>query len=381
MHTYVLTVRTFFNLKPAETFVRHGVPLIDRGETEQVNKLLGLVRSLEWVTMLLACASAVLLAPLASRWLGLADSAGVILMAYSLLLLTSAVGTARGFCRASERFDVLRTALAIGPAVRLVGVALAWYLDASWEYFAAAWGLSLAVSYLFVWRRGTQLIRESGYAPQHLPWRKANLEFPGLSGFSGVVYAQGILDQLPRHLITLLIGGFLGAANAGFYRVAREIADVLAKPVLLIRQAAFTEITRLGEKGKAALSGVFLRYGLRLLVPAVVLVGLASAFREELLVAVGGNAYRQAGFLLVLLLIAAAIDLVGAVLRPIAYAHGKAGSALRVQIAAALTYLGTFVALSGNYGLNSVGVAAIAAAGVSLTTLGLLVWRWSRASR
>ena len=377
MHTYVLAVRTFFNLKPAETFVRFGVPLMDTGDTAQVNRLLGLVRSFEWVTMLIACMTAVVFSPLAGQWFGLPDSAGAMLMAYSLVLLTSAVGTARGFCRASERFDVLRMAQVIGPAIRLVGVALAWYLGASWEYFALAWALSLALSYLFVWRRGTQLMRAAGYVPQHLPWRRAGEEFPGLPGFTSVVYAQGILDQLPRHLITLLIGGLLGAANAGLYRVAREIADVLAKPVLLIRQAAFTEITRLGEEGKGALSGVFRRYGLRLLAPAVVLVALATAFREELLTLVGGSAYTQAGVLLVLLLVAAAIELVGAVLRPIAYAHGKANVALRVQIAAMLTYLTTFVVLSGGYGLNSVGVAAVAAACVTLVTLGVFVWKWS----
>ena len=377
MHSYVLMVRALFNLKPAETFVRFGVPLMDAEETAKVNQLLGLVRSFEWVTMLIACVTAVVFAPLAAGWLGLPDSAGVILMVYSLVLLTSAVGTARGFCRASERFDVLRTAQVIGPAVRLTGVVLAWYLDASWEYFAGAWGLSLALSYLFVWRQGSRLIRDSGFTPQHLPWGRAATEFEGLPSFTGVVYVQGILDQLPRHIVTLLIGGFLGAANAGLYRVAREIADVLAKPVLLIRQAAFTEITRLGAQGNGALAGVFRTYGLRLVLPALALVSLASVFREELLVFVGGSAYSQAGLLLVLLLVAAAIELVGAVLRPIAYAHGKASVALKVQVAAMLTYLGIFVVLSGVYGLNSVGVAAIASACVTLLTLGGLVWRWS----
>lgn len=377
MHSYVLMVRALFNLKPAETFVRFGVPLMDAEETAKVNQLLGLVRSFEWVTMLIACVTAVVFAPLAAGWLGLPDSAGVILMVYSLVLLTSAVGTARGFCRASERFDVLRTAQVIGPAVRLTGVVLAWYLDASWEYFAGAWGLSLALSYLFVWRQGSRLIRDSGFTPQHLPWGRAATEFEGLPSFTGVVYVQGILDQLPRHIVTLLIGGFLGAANAGLYRVAREIADVLAKPVLLIRQAAFTEITRLGAQGNGALAGVFRTYGLRLVLPALALVSLASVFREELLVFVGGSAYSQAGLLLVLLLVAAAIELVGAVLRPIAYAHGKASVALKVQVAAMLTYLGIFVVLSGVYGLNSVGVAAIASACFTLLTLGGLVWRWS----
>ena len=174
MHTYVLTMRALFNLKPAETFVRFAVPLIDKNDLAGINQLLGLVRSFEWVTMLVATMLAVMLVPLVGPWLGLPDSAVVVLMAYSLVLLASPVGTARGFCRATERFDVLRGALAIGPAVRLCGVLLAWYLDATWEYFAAAWGVSLLVSYLYLWVRGARLIRESGYKPVHIPWRLAN---------------------------------------------------------------------------------------------------------------------------------------------------------------------------------------------------------------
>ena len=66
MHSYVLMVRALFNLKPAETFVRFGVPLMDAEETAKVNQLLGLVRSFEWVTMLIACVTAVVFAPLAA---------------------------------------------------------------------------------------------------------------------------------------------------------------------------------------------------------------------------------------------------------------------------------------------------------------------------
>ena len=384
LHTYVLTIRALLNLKPAETFVNFGVALIDAGDTARVNHLLGLVRSFEWVTMLVATALGVMAAPLIGPLLDLPDEAIAVLMAYSLVLLTSPVGTARGFCRATDRFDVLRTALAIGPAVRLAGVLLAWYLSASWHYFALVWAVSLGTSYLFLLWRGRRLIRSSGFKPQHMAWSRAGNEFPGLPGFVGVVYGQGILDQLPRHLITLLIGGLLGAASAGLYRIAREVADVLAKPVLLIRQAAFTEITRIGGSDatdKSGLSGVFLRYGLRMLAPSIALVCAVSYFREQLLSAIGGAEYAVAGSLLVLLLIAAAVDLVGAVLRPIAYAYGKAMVALRVQVLAMLSYLAVFVALSETYGLVSVGIAAIVAAGVTLLVLGVLVWRWSRARK
>jgi O-antigen/teichoic acid export membrane protein len=384
LHTYVLAVRALFNLKPAETFVSFGVPLLDRAasaETPEVARaksrvelLLGLVRSMEWVSMLIATAVAVMSAPLIGGLFGWTDEAISVAMGYGLVLLASPVGTARGFCRATERFDVLRTAIVCGPAVRLVGVLLAWWYNATWPYFALAWALSLLASYIYLWRRGAQLIAAAGLRPTHLPWSRAGKDFPGLPSFLGVVYVQGLLDQLPRHLITLLIGSLLGSASAGLFRVAREIADVLAKPVQLIRQAAFTELTRLGQSGAEGLQGVFARYGLRLILPACALVLVAAIWREALLGLVGGEAYLGAGLLLVLLLIAAAVDLVGAILRPLAYARGRASAALRVQMLAMTVYLLTFVGTSGVFGLAAAGVAACAAALVTIVTLALVLF-------
>ena len=295
-----------------------------------------------------------------------------------MILLGSAVGTARGMCRALERFEVLRNQLAIGPIVRLVGVSLAWYFDAGWHYFAFAWGFSLLVSYLYMRRQGTKLLKETGYQARHISLAKAVDRFPGLAGFMGVVYVQGNLDQLPRQLVTLLLGGILGSAAAGLYRIAREIADILAKPVQLIRQAAFTELTRVAETEPHGLPLRVLRDSLKLLLPGIVLVGVGYFWGDLVLTYIAGQEYVVAHLLLILLLAAAAIELLGALLRPLAYVLDAANRALLAQVLASLAYLVVFVLLVGTWGVEAVGIAACVAALLGVALMLLVVARTSR---
>ena len=362
LHTYVLVARALVNFKPAELFVRYGVPLIDADDREGVTDLLGVVRSVELLSMLSATLLALCAAPLVGPYLGWSDDTVVVAMIYSLVLLGSGVGTARGLCRAFERFDLLRIQLAIGPAVRLLGVLLAWQLQASWHYFALAWGISLLVSYLYMRRQGRKLLREKRFKPRHMSFSAARDRFPGLANFAGVVYLQGNLDQLPRQLITLLIGAFLGSAAAGLYRIAREIADILAKPVQLIRHAAFTELTRVAENDPSALGSRVLRDSLKLLLPGVALVGIGFLWGDRALQLIAGEQYTGAYLLLVLLLAAAAIELLGALLRPLAYVLDRANAALLVQLTTTGVYLLAFVLLSAAWGVSAVGIAACLAA-------------------
>ena len=373
LHTYVLVARALMNLKPEEAFVRFGVPLIDQDDRQSVVVLLGVVRIIELLSMLAATALAVCAAPFVGPYLGWSDETIVFAMLYSLVLLGSAIGSARGMCRAFERFDLLRTQLTVGPATRLSGVCLAWYFDASWHYFALAWGIGLLASYIYFRRQGRKLLREHGYRPQHVSLAEAKRRFPGLTNFVGVVYLQGNLDQLPRHLVTLLLGGFLGNAAAGLYRIAREIADILAKPVQLVRQAAFTELTRVAENDPSALRGRVVKDSLKLLLPSIVMIGVGILWGERILGLVAGLEYQGAYLLFVFLLAAAGIELLGALLRPLAYVVGRENQALAVQVLTTFVYLGAFLALSSCWGVDAVGIAACIAAILSVVLMGFVV--------
>jgi len=144
-------------------------------------------------------------------------------------------------------------------------------------------------------------------------------------------------------------------------RIAREFADVLAKPVVVIRQAVFPDLARLWREQDPRFKTLYMRLGLLGGAIALVVVLLISAYGKELLDALVGAEYVYGAPLLTWLMFAAAVELVGATLRPAAYAMGAASGALRVQLVTAACHVALFVLLVLALGLTGAGIAAAVA--------------------
>ena len=99
--------------------------------------------------------------------------------------------------------------------------------------YLMVWAVAFAAEHLFMNVRGWLELKRRGVRPGRPTLAGAKRRFPGLWGFVGTLYWQSNLDLAQRHGLILLAGVLLGPAGAGMFRVAREFADVLAKPVIV----------------------------------------------------------------------------------------------------------------------------------------------------
>ncbi|MEN8174402.1 MAG: hypothetical protein ABFS23_01480 [Pseudomonadota bacterium] len=380
IHTYALLVRGLLNFKLFESIVRYGVPALEDGDATAVRRLIGAAAVLDALSTLGCAVLVVALAPLAGRVLGW-DPQGVSLAtAYALPLLFSASGTAKGILRLFDRFDTIGRALVVGPVVRLVGVGIAWWNSAGVPGFVWAWAAALAAEHLVLNLLGWRELRRK------LPGRVLRLptlheleeRHPGYWRFLWVVYWQSSLDLLPKQGATLLAGVFLGPAGAGLFRAATAISNVLSKSAVMLRQAAFPDLTRLWHRGDKDFEHLYIGVALWVGIPASLVVLASMAYGESLLAITLGAEYRQAAGLLTILLLAATLELLGASLRPAAYAMGKAGAMLRIQVGASFAYLIVFVAGVHWFGLLGPGLAACALMMVSLVGMAGVMLRHGR---
>jgi O-antigen/teichoic acid export membrane protein len=129
MQTYVLLIRGLLNFKQFQAIIRYGVPAYDADDTRTLRRLIGISRRLDLHTSVIATVVAVGVAPLIGPLMGLDRDQVFLLMAYSLVLLTSRNVTGIGILRLLDKFDILGRKETIGPSIRLVGVALARWLE------------------------------------------------------------------------------------------------------------------------------------------------------------------------------------------------------------------------------------------------------------
>jgi O-antigen/teichoic acid export membrane protein len=374
IHAAAIMIRQLCNVKTSEAIIRYGVPL---AEEERIGELRGFIIRMARIDfaagLIAAFAGAVLLLGFSELFdlpAGLKEPAAV----YVLVMVVAVTGAARGTLRLLDKFGALSAQLTIGPALKLAGVG-ALFLTPYREHtalYVLVWGGSYLIEHAFSWWRA---YRSFGKFYAGAKTAEPDVDRKEVRGFLYTVYWQSTLDAAPKQAATLLAGSLLGPAGAALFSFARELAEVLAKPVVLLRQVVFPDLARLWRNDVPRFIRVTWKTGAITAGVGLAVVAVSIFAAEPLLIALAGSDFGAAAGLLTLLLLAASIELAGAAFRPASYVMGRARALLNVQIVATTAYLIGFVACIEVYGLPGIGLASIASGVVTFLGAGYIVQR------
>ena len=179
---------------------------------------------------------------------------------------------------------------------------------------------------------------------------------------------------MPKSLGTLY-AALLGPQGAAMFRIAREFANVVAKPALLVRQAIYPDLARLHHRRDTAFKLIIVSMAAMMGIPALVLAIASLWLGASLLNLTVGAGFVPAAGLLSWLIAAATLEMAASPLRPAGYALGSAKAMLGVQVLASLVFIATFQALTPHFGLNGPGIATLAMSLVTFIGLSISVQR------
>ena len=376
VHTSALLLRQLCSVKAADAAVRFGVPLLQEGASSEAHpawrRLVGALYRMDLLAALLAASVGTLLLLFAAAPLGLPPPLADVAWLYAAALLCCGTSTAKGVLRCLDRYRTLGILTLAAPSVRLAGIGLCMVLGAPAAGYLAAWALGLLAGHLLlqIVVAGTLRMASLGAAI-----RPALAAHPGIGAFLNTLYWQSNLDQLPRRAAVLAVGGLFGAEGAGVHRLAKDMAEAVDRPVLVLRQAIFPDQSRLWRDDRHQFLALTWRAGLFLAAFGGALFLIATAFGGDLLAALAGEPFRAGALLLALLFAAGVLDLGGAALRPASYAMDRAGWVFRLQIAAALLFFAILYAAAPAAGLAAAGWATLASATLSFSGMAWLVRR------
>ena len=373
MHTYVMLIRALLDFDSMDAIVRYGVPAHEASDNQTLGKLIKVCRRIDKQASIAATLLALLAAPFAGPMMGMDKQHVLLLIMYSLVLLTTGTGSATGILRLYDRFDILGRQMTIAPTLRFVGVGVAWWLGAPIEIFVAVWGTAYIAENIYLLLQAKHKYRKQiNQSLGGVSLKDASInDFDGLRHFLWVTYWQSNLDVLPKHITTLLVGYLLGPTEAGLLRLAREIASALSRPALLIRQVVFGDLTRAWHQGSAAFDLVAYRTALLGGALGMVFVALSYFFGEYLLGSLLGSQFIAAKGVLTLILLAATMDLATSPLLSGLYTMGHAIKTLRITMVSTAVYLLMFILLTRQFGLIGAGLAA--SFGAALTLVGMIL--------
>jgi O-antigen/teichoic acid export membrane protein len=362
-----------------QTIIHYGARPLAEGRKAEVQQVLRFTLALDAVSTVVGVALGAIGAVLFAGVLGWTadDAPAAALYMVTVAMMVSA--TPMGLLRLFDRFDVLAGQTALVSVFRLIGVAIAWALKAPFEGYLLAWAFGTLGGYVYmVIACFGELRRQDLLAGFKLvgPLSKG---LPGVWKFAWNTNVATTLDVAFTHVVTLLIGGMIGPAQAAYWRIGRQVANAIAKPAKLLTPALYPELSRLyaaerhDDMWKLAKQVGLLAGG-----AGTVLLAVSAFGGPWLLSTVMGKSFAAAADVMTWQVGAAVIAVFALPLEPMLISLGKPGAAVRARLVVGVAFIVALPFLVSAFGLTGAGAGLVAAAGALAL---VMLWSILRESR
>jgi O-antigen/teichoic acid export membrane protein len=175
-----------------------------------------------------------------------------LIQLYALtLLLGIPSGTAVALLRVSNQYSQLARQ-EVGLALIQLGgsVAILWAGGTLRHLilFLVAAAVAQTALHLWLWHQAARTLHLARWSAA--PLRLLRGQAQEIGRFLLATNLTGTLKGIQTNLDTLLIGFWLGPTSTGYYRLARNAAQLFAFPVAPLYQVAYPEFTRLWQQGQ-----------------------------------------------------------------------------------------------------------------------------------
>jgi len=376
VQTYVRFVNQFVNFQSWQAIIKYGADTLTAKRTSDFRSLIKLGTSLDIIGSLLGTTFAISSVYWAGRWFEWEDSTVLMAAIYSLTILFSLSPTPTAVLRLFDRFKLLAWQRVISAAIRMAALLLAWIAGAGIWGFFVVWMVAQILDYLFLLTLGWRELRRQNYGDALLaPLERISTKFPGIWKFVITTNLSSSIRLGARELDVLIVGGVIGSAAAGIYKVAKQFAGVPVRFADPLQQAIYPDMARLWAEGQIAQFR-------RTLIRMGVLCGLGGIaiwlgfllLGEWVIRLTVGPEYISAYEILLVYMLGINLFMFGIAFRPTVLSMGHPGRILQIYIISTIMYLVALVLLLGHLGLMGAAVANIVFHSIWFVTMSLSIW-------
>lgn len=379
IHAFAQTVGDVVKFQSWQTVIHYGARPLAEGRRDEVQQVLRFTLFLDAISTVLGVVLAMAGAVLFAGILGWTKADGPAAALYMITIAAMISATPMGLLRLFDRFDALAGQTALVSVFRLIGVAIAWALKAPFEGYLLAWAFGTLGGYVYLVAACLGELRKRGLLEGFKLFGPLSAGLPGVWRFAWNTNVASSLDLAFTHVVTLLIGGMIGPAQAAYWRIGRQVANAIAKPAKLLTPALYPELSRLyaadrqDEMWKLAKQVGLLAGG-----AGLVLLGVSALGGSWLLTTVMGPSFAAAADVMTWQVGAAVIAVFALPLEPMLISLGKPGAAVRARLFVGGAFVVALPFLVREFGLTGAGAGLVAAAGALAL---VMLWSILRESR
>ena len=368
IHSYVQAAAGIAKFQSWQLVVRYGGQALAGGDQPMFKTATGFAFALDAVSGVIGVVAAIALLPLLGGWFGIDERYIAITAFYCILVATMGAATPVGVLRSLDRFDLISWQGTSYPIARAILCGAAWLTSAPFETYVLIWFATTLGGELFLWFLAWRELRRRdllrGIRPTLKP-EGLNRPWP----FAIQTNLTASLMAAWGPIVRLVIGGLLGEASAGLYRVASSLADSAQKPADLLAKAYYPEVVRMDlrtkKPWKLMLRGTVLAGGVGLIALLVMLIA-----GRPLLEGLFGTGFGAAYPVLVVLMLVPVLGILSFPLPPMLYALDRPDGPLKARLLGTIAFFLLVAPLAQRFELlgaaaafvigNAVMVAALA---------------------
>jgi len=320
-----------------------------------------MIQALVLVDLAAGLVGLILTLSLASRlaaFVGGSASQSALIRAYTLAIpwILVSSGTCGGVLRLTDRFRLLaiKSVVVSGSQFALVGAALWSHTGAAgvvWAFVITEFGHALAS--LLILRN---ILREKGSGL----WPKERSRVLGRLAAArpllGQMWLSGTIKGLGSRLDVPLLGALTSPGTVANYKLAVDLAGVIAKLGNPVQQAILPEMVKLEHQGSwARLRKLAVQSTLVLAVPIVPALVVITAASGRIVQLAAGPEYAGAGPVLALVAIGVGVNTMLVWSRPLLVARMRVGWGNVIAVIAAVIQLAVIGAFAGRAGEVAAG--------------------------
>jgi len=265
-----------------------------------------------------------------------------------------------GVARLLNRFDLLAIHSTVTPALRLAGAAILLATGGGIAAFLVVWAASWFLGQLFIGLAALGELHRRDLLAGIGKGRLVRLRpVRGIWRFSLYAYVNNALNLVQLRFGVLAVGWFLGPAAAGLYRIANQIADVSARPILrLLNPSLYPELSRLRAEDRRRELAIMMRRGLITVAGlSLVILLVLALLGKPLIHLMAGADFEGAYGVLLWLAAGGAVASTAMPIEPLLLSAGHAAKVAVAKAAATLAYLLLLFGLLDTMGLTGAGTA------------------------
>jgi O-antigen/teichoic acid export membrane protein len=358
-----------------QLIVRYGGRAL-HGEIDDFKTSTGFAFALDAISGVGGMLVAVAILPLIATWVGIQSDQLWLAMLYCTLLPTMGAATPSGVLRALDRFDLISWQGTLTPIARVGLVLIAYFANAPFVAYVAAWYVTDLAGDVYFWFLAWRELKRRGLLEGIRPTLKPET-LPGAWRFAIHVNLNASVQAVWGPIARLVVGGLLGPAGAGLFRVASALSDSAAKPADLLGKAFYPEIVRMDlsskKPWKLMLRGTALASAAALLAIVILLVG-----GKPLVSFLFGKEFLGAYDALVILMIVPFISVFSFPLPPMLYALDRPDAPVTARLIGSAVFFLSIAPLCWQWGVVGAAIALVAG---NIATVAVMIVQLQREYR